>query len=34
MEKRILVFSVDAMVCEDLEKLLQMPNGKKYLAKG
>ena len=33
-KKRILVFSVDAMVCEDLEKLLQLPNGKKYLAKG
>lgn len=34
MKKRILVFSVDAMVCEDLEKLLQRPNGKKYLAEG
>ncbi len=33
-KKRILVFSVDAMVCEDLAKLLQLPNGKKYLAKG
>lgn len=33
-KKRILVFSVDAFVCEDLEKLLQLPNGKKYLAKG
>lgn len=27
-KKRILVFSVDAFVCEDLEKLLQLPNGK------
>lgn len=34
MKKRILVFSVDAMVCEDLERLLKMPNGKKYLAEG
>lgn len=34
MRKRILVLSVDAMVCEDLEKLLLRPNGKKYLAGG
>ena len=34
MKKRILVFSVDAMVCEDLEELLRRPNGKKYLASG
>lgn len=34
MQKRILVLSVDAMVCEDLEKLLELPNGRKYLAGG
>ncbi|MGO5023273.1 alkaline phosphatase family protein [Lawsonibacter sp. LCP25S3_G6] len=34
MKKRILVYSVDAMVCEDVEALRKMPNFQKYLAGG
>ena len=34
MKKRILVFSVDAMVCEDVDALRAMPNFQKYLAGG
>ena len=34
MKKRILVFSVDAMVYDDLEYLSKQPNFKKYLAGG
>lgn len=33
-KKRILVFSVDAMVCEDIKQLRKLPNFKKYLASG
>lgn len=34
MKKRILVFSVDAMVTEDVDALRSMPNFRKYLAGG
>lgn len=34
MKKRILVFSADAMVCEDVDALRQLPNFQKYLAGG
>ena len=34
MAKRLIVISVDAMVCEDVEALRQMPNFSKYLAGG
>lgn len=34
MKKRILVFSVDAMVTEDVDALRSMPNFQKYLAGG
>lgn len=34
MKKRILVFSADAMVCEDVDALRKMPNFQKYLAGG
>lgn len=34
MNKRILVFSVDAMISEDIEYLRQKPNFQKYLAGG
>ena len=34
MKKRIIVFSVDAMVCEDVNALRGMPNFQKYLANG
>ena len=34
MKKRILVFSVDAMVCEDVDALRAMPNFRKYLSGG
>ena len=34
MKKRLLVFSVDAMVFEDLEYLREKPNFKKYLSGG
>ena len=34
MKKRLLVFSVDAMVCEDVDALRTMPNFRKYLAGG
>lgn len=33
-KKRLLVCSVDAMVCEDLELLKELPNFRKYLAGG
>ena len=33
-EKKLLVFSVDAMVCEDLALLREKPNFRKYLAGG
>lgn len=33
-KKRLLVFSADAMVCEDLKQLCRMPNFKKYLEGG
>lgn len=32
--KRIIVFSVDAMVCEDVDRLREMPNFKRFLAGG
>ncbi len=34
MKKRLVVFSVDAMVCEDIEAMHQRPNFKKLLAGG
>ncbi len=34
MKKRILVYSVDAMVCEDVDALRNMPNFSKYLSGG
>lgn len=33
-KKRLIVYSVDAMVCEDIDQLREMPNFKKYLAGG
>ena len=33
-KKRILVFSVDALVSEDIEYLKTLPNFKKYLGGG
>jgi predicted AlkP superfamily pyrophosphatase or phosphodiesterase len=33
-KKKLIVFSADAMVTEDLEHLKKMPNYQKYLAKG
>lgn len=32
-KKRLLVCSVDAMVCEDLELLKELPNFRKYLGR-
>lgn len=34
MKKRLLVLSVDAMVCEDVDALREMPNFRRYLAGG
>ena len=34
MKKRILVYSVDAMVCEDVDALRRLPNFQKFLAGG
>ena len=34
MKKRILVYSVDALVCEDVDALRAMPNFRRYLAGG
>ena len=33
-KKKLIVFSADAMVTEDLEHLKKMPNYQKYLSKG
>ncbi len=33
-KKRLIVFSVDAMVCEDIEELRKLPNFQKYLEHG
>lgn len=32
--KRLIVFSVDAMVCEDIRELRKLPNFQKYLENG